>query len=314
MKRKAKLTVGIVAGTAAALIAEAAVAFHEGMRKASARQMRRLSDEEEIGAKDLKLIREGAQWFNEQHVREVSVTSHDGLLLRGHYLAHPHAKRTVIAFHGYKTYALFEFGAMVRFYYENGCNLLLVEQRGHLVSEGEYVDFGILARHDVISWVRYVNSINGTELPVFLAGVSMGAATVLMASDMPLPSNVRGIIDDCGYSDTWEEVSHFGRLYHTFPNKLLMPIVNLMCRLIAGFDLRDASPRRSLERTHLPVLMIHGTADTLVPIRSSYQNYSSCKSPKRLVQIEDAEHVKCYFKDRAVYEEEVLSFFERCGA
>ena len=32
------------------------------------------------------------------------------------------------------------------------------------------------------------------------AGLSMGAATVLMASELELPSNVIGIIADCGYT------------------------------------------------------------------------------------------------------------------
>ena len=313
MKRTVKIISAAIFAGAGLLVAWAAVVFRITFGKATRRQMNRLKDEKKTDPKMLRQISDGNLWFRAQHVRQVSVTSFDGLMLHGHYLAHPHAKRTVIAFHGFKTHALFDFGATARFYYEHDCNLLLVEQRSHLISEGDHVDLGILARRDVSTWVQYVNKINGPSLPVVLLGVSMGAATVMMAQDFPLPSNVRGIIDDCGFSDTWEEVRQFGRIYHIHPISLLMPILNLFCRLRIGIDLHEASPKQALKNARLPILMFHGTADKLVPIRNSFENYAACRAPKRLVEVEGADHIQSYFIDPELYEREVLAFFERCG-
>ena len=313
MKRAVKTVAAAVFAGMGLLLTWAAVIFRITFGKATRRQMNRLKDENKTDPKMLRQISDGNLWFNAQHVRQVSVTSFDGLMLHGHYLAHPHAKRTVIAFHGFKTHALFDFGATARFYYEHECNLLLVEQRSHLISEGDHVDLGILARRDVSTWVQYVNKINGPSLPVVLLGVSMGAATVMMAQDFPLPSNVKGIIDDCGFSDTWEEVRQFGRIYHIHPISLLMPILNLFCRLRIGIDLHEASPKQTLKNARLPILMFHGTADKLVPIRNSFENYAACRAPKRLVEVEGADHIQSYFTDPELYEKEVLAFFERCG-
>ena len=122
-----------------------------------------------------------------------------------------------------------------------------------------------------------------------------------------------GIIDDCGFSNTWEEVRQFGRIYHIHPISLLMPILNLFCRLRIGIDLREASPKKTLKHARLPILIFHGTDDKLVPIRNSFENYAACRAPKRLVEVEGADHIQSYFTDPDLYEREVLAFFERCG-
>lgn len=314
MKKVIKIAGIALAAAAGALAAWAAIVFRMTFGLATKKQMARLTDEEHNDPEMLRQIEEGRTWFLAQHVRSVSVTSFDGLLLKGHYLAHPQAKRTIVAFHGFKTHALFDFGATARFYYENDCNLLLVEQRSHLISEGDHIDLGILTRRDVATWVNYVNSINDPSLPVILLGVSMGAATVMMAQEFPLPSNVKGIIDDCGFSDTWQEVRRFGEVYHIRPITLLMPLLNLLCKLHMGIDLHEASPKKALEHARLPILMIHGTADELVPIRNSYENYEACTAPKRLIEVEGADHIESFFTEPERYKQEVLDFFERIGA
>ena len=43
---------------------------------------------------------------------------------------------------------------------------------------------------------------------IVLYGVSMGGATVMMASGEDLPGNVKAIIEDCGYSSVWDEFSY----------------------------------------------------------------------------------------------------------
>ena len=117
MKKLTKIAGIANAAGAGALAAWAAIVFRMTFGLATKKQMARLTDEKHNDPEMLRQIEEGRTWFLAQHVRSVSVTSFDGLLLKGHYLTHPQAKRTIVAFHGFKTHALFDFGATARFFY-----------------------------------------------------------------------------------------------------------------------------------------------------------------------------------------------------
>ena len=86
-----------------------------------------------------------------------------------------------------------DFGTIADFWAENGCSVLYADQRGQNNSGGEYMGFGLVERYDVLDWINWAIEQCGKELPIYLAGVSMGATTVLMASGLELPDNVHGI-------------------------------------------------------------------------------------------------------------------------
>ena len=238
--------------------------------------------------------------------------SGDGLHLTAtHFSPQVTSNKWVIVAHGYgcnqtNSYYIAENYLMM------GYHVLTPDLRASGESEGKFLTMGLYESNDVTRWAGKI-AMHYPEARIVLHGVSMGAATVMMAQDFPLPSNVKGIIDDCGFSDTWEEVRQFGRIYHIHPSCLLMPVLNLFCRLRIGIDLHEASPKKALKTARLPILMIHGTADKLVPIRNSFENYAACRAPKRLVEVEGADHIQSYFTDPELYEREVLAFFERCG-
>ena len=293
------------------LTAESLLIYKYGFKKATDALMRYWSTHNRTPEEAKELIRQGCKWLGDQDVREVSVTSFDGLTLRGHYLVNPDAKRVVIAFHGYRSNAYYDFGAMVRFYYEAGCSVLLAEQRAHLCSDGEVVEMGVFARRDVPVWVDFVNEYEGGRLKIYLTGVSMGAATILMAQDQGLADNVAGMIADCGYSNTYEEVRYFGAKHGIIFSRQKMPFVDWQCRKRGGFSLKDANPVDALKKAKVPVLFIHGTEDVLVPIRNSYDNFEACTAPKKLVEFPGADHCHSYYTDPGKYEREVKEFFEQ---
>lgn len=139
----------------------------------------------------------------------VEICSYDGKKLVGHWYPAANAKRIIIAMHGWRSSWTRDFGVISSFWHEEGCSVLYVEQRGQNNSGGDYMGFGMMERYDCLEWVKWVNTRNENELPIYLAGVSMGAATVLMASGLELPHNVHGIISDCGFTsphDIWKHV------------------------------------------------------------------------------------------------------------
>ena len=117
----------------------------------------------------------------------VAIQSRDGLHLAGHWFPCPDAERIIIAFHGWHSAWHWDFALISGFWRRERCSVLYVEQRAQQNSEGDYIGFGLTEREDCLAWVRWVTERFGTALPIYLAGVSMGGTTVLMAADLPLP-------------------------------------------------------------------------------------------------------------------------------
>ncbi len=128
----------------------------------------------------------------------VHLTAHDGTELVGHWFQHPHAERILLAAHGWRSVWNRDFCMVCRFWEANNCSVLYIEQRGQGQSGGDAIGFGMLEHEDLPDWLRWISARCGDKLPVYLAGISMGASTVLMAADQILPGNVRGFIADCG--------------------------------------------------------------------------------------------------------------------
>ena len=144
----------------------------------------------------------------------VTITSRDGISLVGHFIPSENPKRVIIAMHGWRSSWTKDFGTMSDFWEANDCSVLYAEQRGQNNSGGDYMGFGLTERHDVLDWVNWVTERCGSELPIYLAGVSMGATTVLMAAGLNLPSNVHGIAGDCGFTSPqaiWKHVAKVPR-------------------------------------------------------------------------------------------------------
>ena len=255
-------------------------------------------------------IRAGAAWFRAQNLEKVYLTSYDGLKLVGNYLHHPQAKGTILLMHGFRSNGFHDFGAAYEFYYSLGYSLLSVFQRAHGESEGKFICFGVKERFDCQSWANYVCRRMGPEHPIFLAGVSMGASTVLMATGLPLPPAVRGVIADCGYTSAWEEFKTVLKVGMHLPVHPLLEATNLVCRVVAGFGFRDCSTLDAMKVNRLPVLFVHGQADKLVPHRHSLDNFAACQAEKRLVSIPDAGHGVSYLVDTPQYQQAVRQFLQ----
>ena len=124
----------------------------------------------------------------------VTIRSDDGLTLFGRcYPAAPDAP-WLLLFHGYRSAAERDFCGGLPFGMGMGCNVLLVDERAHGKSGGSCLTLGIREWYDCRRWVDYVIGHAGPDAKIVLYGMSMGAATVLMAAGPELPKNVAGIV------------------------------------------------------------------------------------------------------------------------
>ena len=259
----------------------------------------------------LEQMDEGRQWFLSMAPEKVEIISYDGLRLRGLYLHNPEAKGTIILMHGYRMDGYTDFTCVYKKYYESGFSLLNVFQRAHAESEGEYITFGILERFDCRDWAEYVADRFGTEHKIVLDGLSMGAATVLMASGLTLPESVRGIIADCGFTSPWDQLVFLMKTKYHLPVHPLIAAADLFAKLIGGFSLKGYSTLKAMESNTLPVLFIHGEEDQFVPTAFSVRAFEICSAPKRLVTIPEAAHGVSYLVDTETCDRELDHFLSR---
>mgnify|MGYP003297426251 CR=1 FL=1 len=126
------------------------------------------------------------KWIEENNAKDVSITSFDGTILKGKWIENKNAKATVIVMHGYKGHYASDYGLVLNVYKSLGFNILMFRQRAHGESGGKYITFGAKEHKDLLSIIDYHNKTYG-ENPIFVSGLSMGASTVLYASNKDLP-------------------------------------------------------------------------------------------------------------------------------
>ncbi len=241
----------------------------------------------------------------------VSLVNSEGLTLRARYYPTKDPKRLLILFHGLHSAWYRDFGAAIPFFHESGCDLLMVEQRCHGESEGKYISYGIKERHDVLTWLDWAEK-HLPPLPIYLGGLSMGAATVLMSTGLPLAGRVRGVIADCGYTTPHDIIHMTMKKTLRVATAPTMLGVELNCRIKGNWRMKEYSTLDAMrENTSVPVLFIHGDADKLVPCEMSLENFEACRAPKEIFIVPHAGHGLAYATDPEGYSARVLSFFAK---
>ena len=127
-------------------------------------------------------------------------------------------------------------------------------------------------------------------------GISMGGASVLLASSLELPENVKFLVNDCGYSDGYEELKAAAR-FMNIPPVLYAPQGWLLYKILEGVDLKKDRPVDEVKKARLPILTIHGEADTFVPFSMCKEIYEACATEKELVTVPEATHGMSYLVD-----------------
>lgn len=237
--------------------------------------------------------------------------SYDGLKLHATYFpveAGAAKKKIVICFHGYTSQGLADYIGLSDYYQKRGFAMLLPDARAHGLSEGEYIGFGCLDRKDALVWIDWAMGELGEDVEILLHGTSMGAATLLMLSGLALPKQVKGIVSDCGFTSPKEVFTHvLHNMYH-LPAFPVIPGADAVNRRLAGYGKDECNAKREVEKATVPILFIHGSADTFVPCNMCDEIYEHCASPKRKLIVEGAAHAESYYKDMESYEKELTEF------
>ena len=245
---------------------------------------------------------------------DIEITSHDGLTLRGKYYEYEAGAPVEILFHGYKGNAERDLCGAVERAFKVRRNALIVDHRAAGFSDGHVISFGINERRDCLGWIKKVIERFGDDVKIVITGISMGAATVMMAAgEEDLQGNVISVLADCGYTSPKEIISKVVKDMK-LPAKIFYPFIKLGARIYGRFDLEDTSPIEAMKKCSVPIVFVHGDTDDFVPYDMSVRLCEACASEKKtLITVKGAGHGLAYPVDREGYVNRLNEIYDEWG-
>lgn len=251
---------------------------------------------------------DNTKWL-EENAKEVYIEDKKIKLHSYEIVNKKESKIWVIAVHGYTDSGYFMVNAAKQFL-SYGYNVLIPDLRAHGKSEGKYIGMGWLDRLDLLKWIDYLIATYG-DIKIILYGVSMGAATVMMTSGEKLPSNVRMVIEDCGYTSVWDEFAHELKYIFHMPTFPALYNANIITKIRAGYFFKKASCIKQIKKSKIPILFIHGDRDKFVPFYMLDRLYNAATCPKEKLVIKNAGHAEAQWIEPQKYWHAVRKFIKR---
>lgn len=249
------------------------------------------------------------QWIETINSEKVEVTAKDGIILKGtEYIKDEKSNDWAIILHGYRSSpdSVISIG---RHFSEEGYNVLIPYMRATGESEGEYIGMGWLDKDDLQCWINKIIEQNNNA-NIVLHGSSMGAATVLMASGDDLPSNVKAIIEDSGYTSVWDIFASEAKARFNLPAFPVLNMFEIVANFRAKYDIKKASALEQVKKANIPILFIHGDSDDFVPEYMCEQLYNAANCKKEKLIIQGAGHTESRYKEPETYYNKIFEFLK----
>ena len=258
-------------------------------------------------------IKNTLEWIENSISDHICIDSEDGLKLHAFLINVENAKGVVIIFHGYRSFGTRDFCLQLPIIHEAGYNIMLVDQRAHGKSEGKYICYGTKECNDAVLWRKKASEIYGDEMPIALFGLSMGGATVLMASG-EIPNDdkqVKCVIADCPFYDAQGIITHVLWKYFKIYPKPIIHFVKFWCRFVADFNLNSPTCSEQAKKSSLPFLIFHGKNDEFVPTECSIKLAKEIGESAKLVLVDEARHAEAIYYNGELYKAELLTFLSK---
>lgn len=241
---------------------------------------------------------------NKEHKTDVHIVN-KGLNLYGEYYDFG-SKKCVIVLSG-RTETLkygYYFGIP---YVKNGYNLLVLDPRGHGLSDGEYNTVGFEESGDAIAWVKHIKDNFGVESVIF-HGICIGAAGGMLAiTNEECPDIVHGIVTEGMFSNFRESVKN-----HMIEQKkstfVVLDMVDKWMKHYTGHSMKYG-PIDVIDKLDKPLLMLHSKEDLYSTPYYAEKLYDKAGTrDKRLVWFEHGKHSMLRITDTNRYDTAITEF------
>lgn len=228
-------------------------------------------------------------------LRDTFILNSEGLKLHALFAAAPQpTDKTAVIIHGYTDNAIRML--MIGYLYNRDLkyNILLPDLQAQGLSDGPVIQMGWKDRLDVLRWMDVANGLYGGNTQMIVHGISMGAATTMMVSGEKQPPFVKCFVEDCGYTGVWDEFSNELKEQFSLPSFPLLYTASWLCSAKYGWNFKEASSLDQVKKCMLPMLFIHGDADTYVPTWMVYPLFEAKPGTKELWVVPGATHAMSY--------------------
>jgi dipeptidyl aminopeptidase/acylaminoacyl peptidase len=239
----------------------------------------------------------------------ISFPTRDGLTIKGWYI--PRAggsepRNVIMVLHGYPYSKENMLGATP--YLHEQYDLLLFDFRYFGESDGSMTTLGYREYLDVLAAVDYLAAGGTTAIGVW--GNSMGAAVGMLA--LPHTDHIKAVVADSPFSDLNAMTVDY---YLALPvlSSMMAVITDLLSRLFIGTSTASVSPADAVRGTQVPILLIHGAADSTIRIGHFDRTREAlAASPQaEFWLVEGVDHSLAYSRRPDAYQSRVLDFFAR---
>lgn len=246
-------------------------------------------------------------------LKDTFILAPDEARLHAYYIQAPRpTAKTAVIVHGYTDNAIRMFMIGHLYNHDLGYNVLLPDLRNAGLSDGDHFQMGWLDRFDVLQWMDIANRIYGDSTRMVVHGISMGAATTMMVSGEKQAPYVKCFVEDCGYTDVWDEFAHKLKSGFGLPSFPLMNVTNALCKVKYGWSFREASALNQVKKSTLPMFFIHGDADTYVPTEMVNQLFDAkTEGEKERWIVPGAIHAMSYRDNTEEYTRKVKDFTDK---
>ncbi len=236
----------------------------------------------------------------------VVLTTPDGLNLHAWWLPQPTSEQVIIGCHGH-TGGKHELLGISSRLWQAGFNVFLFDLRGRGQSDpfpNTLAGYELVDLETALAYVRQ----RAPTASIGLLGYSMGGVlSILLAAAHP---QIHAVVADSSYSNAELVVANKMRKIVAGLAYPLLAITSLVIAQRYGYTLGAVRPSEAVARiAPRPLLLIHGTADSLVPVEHAEHLFAAAGEPKELWLVPDADHCGAYFLDRETYVARVRAFF-----
>ena len=255
----------------------------------------------------VKMWEEGLEWgkANKEYIKEVSITSEDGLHLVGEFIDFGHKQTAIILsgrceclWYGYY-YALP--------YQKAGYNILVIDARAHGNSEGKYATAGIMEGNDVALWMDLLVKEHHQE-GFLLHCICVGGSTGLIAARTPTGQKyVKKIVLDGAYITFKESYKR----HYIAKGHALFPVyyeVWFWFKHYTHVSADESAPIKFINEIHVPILFIHSKKDIFSLPEKGQLLFDTYQGEKVFKWFEEGNHSHVRVNNVEEYDETIINF------
>jgi pimeloyl-ACP methyl ester carboxylesterase len=193
----------------------------------------------------------------------------------------------------------------------HGYSLVMMDARGHGISDGAMATYGWKEREDTRA---VVDELYRGESPrcLFALGESMGAAIALQSA--AIEPRIAGVVAESAFSDLREvSYDYTGLRWSPLLGRTLFRPASMVALHEAeregGFRAEDVSPEKAVTARVFPVFLIGDLRDHNVPPRHSRAIYRAAAGPKQIWLVPGAGHTGALGVAPEEFERRLMEFF-----